>query len=167
MLRTGFAHAKLHGPDHADGGPDEITSPLDLGALAPLADGLSTVESENLMHSNDTERSTAAAFPTKIKEIKLNSPLNACRVKFDLKTSGTMYEVYAQIFRNGTVVGTYRSTTSETYVTFSEDFTGWIKDDLIQIYAWAFPDGTAAYVRNMRIYYDIITAKTAPTNQDP
>lgn len=42
--------------------------------------------------------------------------------------------------KKGAAIGTERSTTSQTYVTYSEDFSGLKHGDLLQIYAKVGPD---------------------------
>ena len=137
-------------------------------AASAHLDGLTPLVSDTLQHSNDASKTTTS-WPSyvKLKEMKLNAPLAACRIKFDLDGDG-----------------------GASPATKSEDFAGFAKDDLIQIYgrysgigelayAQIYKNGVAegtewseggygpCYVANMRIYYDIVPTKTAPTNQDP
>lgn len=109
------------------------------------------IVSDTLRNSNDTERTTAAVAYTNVKEVKLNAALSGCRIKFDLK--GMTNWGYARIYKNGVAIGTERQDNAEVYATFSEDFAGFVADDLIQIYAYNSGGGTT-YVRNMRFYYD-------------
>lgn len=141
--------------------------------------------SERLRNSNNTEKTTGAVVATKIKEVKINADLAACRVKFGLYgTAGN--GANARIYKNGVAIGTLRSTASLTEVTYSEDFAGFVTNDLIQIYAYVSVDGNAA-VLNMRFYYgkyinyfgidelvdkeslsqEVVTADISMTNQDP
>src|SRR3990172_11440961 len=66
----------------------------------------------------DTEGTGATTVYVKKKEIVLDFG-GALRIKFDLKHSGSG-TTYGRIYRNGVAVGTERSTTSTTSVTFSE-----------------------------------------------
>ena len=141
--------------------------------------------SERLRNSNNTGKTTGALVATKIKEVKINADLAACRVKFGLYgTHG--YWAFARIYKNGVAIGTLRSTASLTEVTYSEDFAGFVTNDLIQIYAYVSSVGFAA-VLNMRFYYgkyinyfgidelvdkeslsqEVVTADISMTNQDP
>jgi hypothetical protein len=157
-----------HASRHIDAGADELASPLDSAAIpATLADKLVASASNTLQHSNDTEKSAASESMVKLKEMNLAADLQACRVKFDLKSSGALEIVEAKIYKNGVAVGTLRYTGSSTYVTYSEDFTNWVKGNLIQIYARALSEDSPVFVANMRIYYDLVATKAAPTNQDP
>lgn len=127
---------------------------------------VSTILSNSLQNSNDSVQSTNQSGPTKVKETQLDEVINTIRIKFDLRASaGT---AYGRIYKNGSPIGTQRSTTSLTFVTFSEDFTDEFENgDLIQIYAStsASPTGLA-YVQNFRLYYDIdiVTVPRATTN---
>jgi hypothetical protein len=56
------------------------------------------------------------------------------RIIFKLKTANAATTAYGIIYRNGVAVGTERSTTSTSYVTYSEDISGWSDGDEIQIY---------------------------------
>lgn len=99
--------------------------------------------------SADTERSTTSDSYTKLKEIQLpRFGGGTYRIKFDIKKSGD--EGYARIYRNGVAVGTERSATV-TYVTHSEDISGWSAGDLCQLYVKK-AGGATAYVQNFRIY---------------
>lgn len=54
-------------------------------------------------------------------------------ISFDLSRSGLVAAVRGQIYRNGSAVGTLRSTTSTTPVNFSQDIGGWTIGDCLQI----------------------------------
>jgi len=134
-----------------------------------LSTVISTIASDTLQFSNDTERHTASATYVKLKEILINEAINAVRIKFDLKVSaGSGIYVYGRIYKNGVAMGTERSTTSTSYVTFSEDFAGpFVAGDLIQLYGRK-DTVYECYVRNLRLYWDIsIQWIASPTSQDP
>jgi len=59
-------------------------------------------------------------------------------IDFTLTNNGAT-TVYARIYRNGSAVGTERST--GTSAAYSEDITGWEYGDLIQIYQKVTPSG--------------------------
>ena len=142
--------------------------------------------SERLRNSNNTSKNTINIVATKLKEVKINADLAACRVKFGLYNGATTNNANAQIYKNGVAIGTLRSTASLTEVTYSQDFTGFVTNDLIQIYAYVSVDGSAI-VLNMRFYYgkyinyfgidelvdkeslaqEVVTADISMTNQDP
>jgi hypothetical protein len=139
---------------------------------------------DTLRWSNDAEKNCDSLSYVKLKEIKLNQDLPVCRIKFDLKSAGTVHYAYAQIYKNGVAIGTAQSTYGTTYLTKSEDFTGFKAGDLIQIYAKEDAVSWPAFVQNFRLYFDyginkaggydvtnpILTTwtfTTNPTNQDP
>ena len=127
-----------------------------LGAFSVPAGGAPTTEllaSNNLRNSNDGEKSTNSTSYVKIKEVLLNADLGACRLKFDLKSSSAGTLAYAKVYKNAVAIGTEQSNSTTSYVTKSEDFSGFLSGDLIQIYAKAISP-KIAYVQNMRFYYD-------------
>ncbi len=120
--------------------------------------------------------------PIKIKEVLLNEDLPYCRLKFDLKSKYEGRTVYGQVYKNGAPIGTLRDCDSTIYVTFSQDFSGWVEGDLIQIYGYYIGEATDTSVGNMLFYYDIklthlggnelttpleTPASKSMTNQDP
>ena len=129
-----------------------------LGRLAYIVEFLSTtdffatkyaVASDSLKASSDAEATTAATTDTLVKEIQVGKP-GEYRVSFDLYTSvGT---AYGRIYVNGVAVGSQRSTSSTTAVTYTEDIPASSQYSLIQIYA---KNGTTyiAKVKNFRISY--------------
>lgn len=115
------------------------------------------IASETLRHSNDAEKSLCNDSWTKVKEIKINcsEPITGpLRIKFDLRGQTGNETCYGRIYRNGSPVGTERSTNSTSWTTFSEDIDGWQDNDLIQLYIRIFPADALMYARNFRIYGD-------------
>jgi len=108
----------------------------------------SAVEASSLI-----EKTNVNTTPTKVKEISVARPGSA-RITFNLKNGGTGTQ-YGQVYKNGIAAGTLRSTSSTTYVSFSEDFAGLIAGDLMQIYIYTGGSGTV-YCSTM--YYSIATA---------
>jgi hypothetical protein len=111
--------------------------------------------SDDLLLSGDAIVSTQSATYVKVKENRVLS--GAFRIKFDLRSSSTTYSVYGRIYRNDAALGTERSTNSTTYVTYSEDLSGWGDADLEQIYAHSNGTGYFAYVQNHRVYGTVAT----------
>jgi len=95
-----------------------------------------------------TEKSTTLASYTKVSEIYVGRNGDA-RIVFNLRTINASYIAYGKIYKNGIAVGTERTTTSTTYVTFSEDFTSLVVGDLIQLYIHTQTPGTA-YTNSMK-----------------
>ena len=140
------------------------------------------IVSETLKHSNDPSRPTSSDTYVKLKEMLLNADMSPMRLKFTLSAS-VDHTVMGQIYKNGVAIGTEHTVTGTT-TTFSEDFTGWVAGDLIQIYAKRTAGATYTVTNSdMRLYYDIrltaifgdtlasplltTTTLTPPTNQDP
>jgi len=121
----------------------------------PLANILteSIEASANLRNSNDAQKTTTSASYIKLKETKLNADLPACTIKFDLYggASGSDY-AKAKLYKNGVALGVERTGTTG-WVTHSEDFSGFVLNDLIQIYGHS-GSGNTCYVKNLRFYYD-------------
>ena len=126
--------------------------------------------SNDLVHSNDTERVTISESYVKVKEMKLEQDLDVVRLKYSL--SKGIYDgdypttVEAKVYTNGGAIGIERSTNNAAPQTYSEDFADWVKDDLIQIYAKrTHATKGQAEVINQQMYF--LIKMTAVTNQDP
>lgn len=110
-----------------------------------------------LLKSADTERHTGTYTEyVKVKEIEIWRGGNL-RIKFDLKTvpHGGVKGAYGKIYVNGSPVGTERYTTSESYVTYSEDIGALSNGDKVQLYIKARESAgyvSDAYCRNFRLY---------------
>jgi hypothetical protein len=77
----------------------------------------------------------------KLGEVRFNDVAGRIRVSFGLRSSSSPTKTaYGRIYINGSAVGTERSTTSGTYVTYTEDFTI-ATNDLVQLYAKTASDG--------------------------
>ncbi len=121
--------------------------------------GIYITASDVLMNSDDSEEYKYALEYEVQKEfdpilLNLHSNDSEFRIKFDLKTSAVSNSVHGRIYRNGVAVGTERTTSLDTYTTYSEDISGWSEDDLIQLYTLGSM-GILPYVQNFRVYGDI------------
>lgn len=108
----------------------------------------------------DTAQSIAAVY-TKCKEIYLVRG-GTLRIKFDLMRDAAG-EAFGRIYRNGSPVGTERSTfLGDPGVTYSEDIAGWSEGDLCQLYCKNDPGGGGNTVkaRNFRLYSDVYYDET-------
>lgn len=85
----------------------------------------------------------------KAKEIRIPKA-GVLRIKFTMYSGG--YLLYGQIYRNGTAVGTQRTTYSTTGQEFSEDISGWSSGDLVQIFVYNTSYMQTAYVCNFQIF---------------
>jgi len=120
-----------------------------------------------LSASADTERSKSGDFSyEKIKEIKIKVGGN-CRIKFDLKTTGTNGDVvFGKIYKNGGAIGTEQGVGDENWATFSEDFENFAAGDLIQLYRMCSASDRTHYCRNFRIYMSFDASSYFEVTQD-
>jgi hypothetical protein len=88
---------------------------------------------DNILLNNSTVRSTSNTTWTKIKETRVYLR-GTIRTYFGLYSGGGGTEVSAAVYRNGTQVGTTRTTTSTSTVYYTEDIAGWVEGDYYQIY---------------------------------
>lgn len=127
----------------AGAAPTEVDSPAATTAF--------TI-SDTLRNANDTDRSTSSDIYIKVKEVKLNAALAACRLKFTIAMPDPGYTGYGQIYKNGVAIGAERTADGGNTITFTEDFAGWVLNDLIQIYAHS--DGVSSFtIRLQRFCY--------------
>jgi len=130
--------------------PDEMLTGVDGNLLVNLFNEVFAAAA-TLKWSNDAQHNTSATSYTKVKEIKLNEDLPACRVSFLLGNTQGGGTSVGKVYKNGVALGTERISTSNE--TFTEDFTGFLKDDLIQIYVYR-GSGTTAYISTFRLLFD-------------
>jgi len=106
--------------------------------------------SDDLLLSSDAEVSTNSTTATEKRENSLVE--GNFRIAFDLKAENASWAAGGQIYKNGATIGTLRSTTSTTYVTYSEDINSWVDNDLEQLYIKTSYNVYLAYARNFRTY---------------
>lgn len=68
-----------------------------------------------------------------------------------MKTKASGTTAYGRIYRNGTPVGTQRSTKSTSDVTYTQDISGWQPGDDIQLYYWASNSTNAISVGKLQV----------------
>jgi len=94
--------------------------------------------------------------PWKAKEIVV-ARNGTLRIKFDLRIEGfESGHGYGRIYRDGSGVGTQRTTQSTSYVTFSEDISGWTVGSKCQLYIWRqnAASDRAVLCQHFRLYND-------------
>jgi hypothetical protein len=109
--------------------------------------------SEAVRNVNDAEKSTTSTTPVKVKEMRFNEYAPKIDIYFELRSGDGTRNAYAQIYLNGTPIGTLRQNNSSTYKGYDEILGPFYAGDLLQIYAWIEPGNTGAYVRYMRLCY--------------
>jgi len=109
--------------------------------------------SDNLLKSDDAEVSHSTSTYTKYKTITVPAGLSSSqsRIKFDLRAGGAGFNSAARIYKNGVAFGTEQSTASQTYVTKSEDLSGFVGGDTIELWLRCVY-GAPEYARNFRVY---------------
>mgnify|MGYP000856854040 CR=1 FL=1 len=144
-LRDAGGRLKAAAPVEAD----DVARKADLPA--PSSPYPPYTASDNLLASHDAEQTMRGTSYVKLKTITIPSG-GQFRIKFDLHSSDG-FTACARIYRNGVAVGTERRTTSSSYVTQSEDISGFQAGDTVEL--WARMIGTSnwdVYVRNFRLY---------------
>ena len=106
--------------------------------------------SDDLIFSNDTERSKIAAAYTKIKEIQVGYNLNL-RVYYEASDQSALTNGFTRVYLNGVAVGAENATTND-YTAYTHDMDV-VRGDLIQIYGYITGGIFPCYVKNMRLKY--------------
>jgi len=89
--------------------------------------------SEVWIANSHKETITDSLTYVKMKEIQIIKG-GTYRTSFDLAATGGAGSMYGKIYKNGGAIGTERTHSSETYATYTEDFT-FAAGDLVQVYA--------------------------------
>jgi hypothetical protein len=137
---------------------------------------LGTAASFTVKHSNDDEKTTTSTAPAKLKETKINKSYpGSVRViwRMACEQGGG---VWAQVYKNGTPLGSEQGTDSQNWRQFTQDITDGLQEgDLIQIYVRA-ASGDTGHIKNMKLGFDwyiisfknwILSSPLALTNTDP
>jgi hypothetical protein len=103
---------------------------------------------DNVLVSNATEVYISGNAYTLFKQIDIQFG-GTIRTYFELHAQAG-FTAYGRVYRNGIAVGTERTTTSTTYVAFTEDIANWLIGDFYQIYAHS-SGATYTYVRNQQV----------------
>ena len=118
------------------------------GTLEPML-----TEGGTLLVDNSTERAMFETSFVKLKEFRINGS-GKIRTSFGLKVNGT--EGYGRIYKNGVAIGIERSTTSNVYTIYTEDFIV-INNDLIQLYVkHNNSSGGQTFVAGFKIYVAVL-----------
>jgi hypothetical protein len=174
---TGVIDTALAG-DVTIGGDLTVT-----GTISPSGYTINNIASNDLQWSNDTAKaSNSLAFNyTTVKEVLLNEDLPFCRLKYDFQSSGGHDHARVKVYKNDIVIGNgYATLTSDSV---SEDFSGWVAGDKIQIKGCVDNQLDNCNVSNMKFFFKSeVTAiggrtlttplpiepfEIEPTNQDP
>lgn len=137
-------HAGVHAHvSHTGIGADDHHPQIHTHDPVPFAvGGVLNAAQELEVHTNSTSMVC-------VKQIRLDRG-GTIRTYFELKVMD-VYWVYGQIYRNGVAVGTLRSTISGSYVSYTEDISGWAQGDTYELYIRCTTDWEA-YIRRFRLY---------------
>lgn len=123
--------------DHTHGASDVAGVPFTAGDFLFIA--------------NTIERQASSGTYVKVKETKLRGS-GTFRIKFNIRTDGS-HTVYGKIYKNGIAVGAEQYTSnSTTGVTYTEDISGILSGDLLQVYVYSSYGGENAIIRNFEFY---------------
>lgn len=123
--------------------------------------------SDILRKSDDAEELISGTSYAKAKSITFEPTGNLdikseFRIKFALRSGLNDPTVYGRIYKNGVAVGTARSTTSDEYVTFTEDISPWQFGDTIELWCMISLAGQG-FCRNFRVYGDLVEMEYEPS----
>lgn len=118
-------------------------------ALIDWNDGFQYVLSNDILFSNDVQTSDNDTSYTKVKEITCRFPATF-RIAFGLSNDGNEQAVYGKIYKNGSPVGTERTTTSSAAVEFIEDLP-FVLGDTIEIWSYTSNVSFAVEIENFRV----------------
>jgi len=148
-------------------GVQTISGDADLVA-ANIAEGISLfgisgthgafLAGTNIIAASDNAVSNNIGYGvyTKKKEAQIKKA-GTYRISFQLATGNEAYFAKARIYKNGTAVGTLRTTYSTTWVEYTEDIT-FTLNDYCQLYLCSEYDGTDSLTRFFRIGISLIYA---------
>ena len=113
-----------------------------------------TAAGTNLIGSLDTERTAWGTTYKLVKSLKVTRA-GALRIKFDLLNE-YLTTAYGRIHRKrggvSTAVGTEQTNTTDAYVTKSQDISGWLPGDEVELWAHSSTAAGGVYVKNFRLY---------------
>ena len=120
------------------------------------------IPSDDLLVSSDGEVSTFSNVLTLMKTLTIAAASGistlALRIKFSIRSNMPDYTSEGQIYKNGVAVGTLRTYVGQEWEEFSEDVSGFVTGDAVQIYGCT-PGSCVCYISNFRIYgvktYDV------------
>jgi len=101
-------------------------------AVITVAKIAATSAGNYVVADSNTSTSTTSTSYVKVKEIRAYR-IGSIRTTFLLSEAGGG-TAFGRIYKNGVAIGTERTTTSSTPVSFTEDFSGILVGDLIQLY---------------------------------
>lgn len=106
---------------------------------------------DRLLIKSVQETITALTVYTALKQIRLDRG-GTLRISFKLRrVAGGSLSVYGRVYRNGSAVGTERSTTSTSGDTYTQDISGWSAGDRLQVYGRTLDYSVHVGVSELRV----------------
>ena len=125
----------------------------------PVDASIDVLATNELIASANTEKINNTSSWVKEKEILVKRS-GTYRIQFQIRRGFSSGNAFGRIYKNGVAFGTERTTTSNTYVTFTEDL-NFSAGDLIQGYTrFSANVADGAYIRNFRIHGTLIVSTT-------
>lgn len=123
------------------------------------------VASANVKHSNDAEDTytwlSAYALQKTITFPEGLGP-GTFRTYFEIRGVNAASKVYGKVYKNGTAIGTARTTTGTSYAGWYEDFNGPLNPgDTIELWIKNSGSSNCTYCRNFHVKFDYGTTPTA------
>jgi len=116
------------------------------------------VAGDILVHENDAEKTTNSLSWVKVKETTLgDSAKGILRIAFTMENNFSGQTAYGRIYRNGVPIGTTRSLKpgfgDDNTVTYTEDISGWIGGDTLQVFAYkSITSVFAVTISELKVY---------------
>lgn len=120
--------------------------------LKKPANNFNFIPGNTVIFNHASENSTNANSSTYLKKLKWTGVPSKVRIKFDLATLSQGQQVLAQIYINNQPKGFQRASTTNGYVTYTEDFDLDTNDE-IALAVWR-TGASNAWVRNLQICVD-------------
>jgi len=126
----------------------------DLNNISPSL--ITVVSATNAKHYSDSEVSSNALAYTLVKSITIRRNIAACRVVYQqacpLYDPGS--ESFSRVYVNGVAVGAEHELMQAAYFGWSDDLTGLVPGDVVQIYAYCLNASHPVNIKEFRICYD-------------
>lgn len=126
-----------------------IKSGVDIFGVVGTLEEVLSIASNVWLSGSETERFESGTTYVKKKEITI-AVKGVYRVTFQLKRGVDTTNAYARIYKNLVAYGTERITSSETYVTYTEDLS-FEEGDEVQLYLRSSTEFASVYIFDFKI----------------
>lgn len=120
-------------------------------------DTMGSVGSVPLLAAADAVRHSTGTTPVKVKEFTIHQE-GPWKCTFHFGTGNEDYSAYAQVYRNGSPIGSRASTNIVwgNWAGFTAATSGWKEGDKLQVYIWNASDTVETYISNVRVGADLV-----------